>query len=279
MMRSADKPIQMQASADATKQLRDLLVKTAKGEDQLFGARRGLVLDIETAPDPHALVLARRFKGVPRSSPLQAVVSASVLTFHERPGGLLCGYRLFSWHREEMSEEDILMNLHRHLEQVVDDAGTIATFNGKAHDLPVLQNRSLRWWMCDADSIDQIEAGKARHIDLMLELSAYGRARWPSLADACASVGFSLEGPVQIGRDTAIPRQTEKCELDVVGTCILLLYVLAHHSRSRKPLEQGLPALGRFLRSISSHRPHLARLAKSDLLSENAAAWGSRKAS
>lgn len=259
--------------------LRDVLAAANKESDGVSGARRGLVLDIETAPDPHGLVLARRFKSAPRSSPLQAVICASVLIFHEGHGGLLSNFRLLSWHRNDMSEEDILTNLNRELQQVVDEGGTIATFNGKGHDLPVLQNRMLRWWMCEADAISQIEAGAARHIDLMLELSAYGKARWPSLSDACASVGFSLQGPVQIGRESEIPRQTEKCEIDVVGTCILLLYVLAHQSGSRLPLEKGLPTLGYFLRSIASYRPHLQRFATSDLLSDNAAAWGSRKAS
>jgi hypothetical protein len=92
---------------------------------------------------------------------------------------------------------------------VVRDGGRVATFNGSTHDLPTLRMRQVRWWMCEADAVERIQAGEAEHMDVMLELSGGGEARWPTLVDACASVGFSLWGPNAIGRKTPVPAQTE----------------------------------------------------------------------
>jgi hypothetical protein len=53
-----------------------------------------------------------------------------------------------------------------------------------------------------------------------------------------------------------------------------MFYVLAARRRSRETLERGLPALGRFIRSVVPTRPHLERFALTRLLAEDANAWG-----
>lgn len=237
-------------------------------------ARRCVVFDLETAPDRHAVALSRRRAAAPRGSPLLEVVGASAITFVERADGSLSGFDLRSWHQDDYREDDVLANLEAVLEPVVEDGGAVVTFNGTGHDLPVLRGRQLRWWQAEAGSVERIRAGQADHVDVMLALSGSGDARWPTLADACASVGFSLHGPNAAGRTSRTPRETEKCELDCVGTAILYLYVLAGRRRSVEPLRRGLPALGDFVRRVAAGRPHLERFALSRLLAPDAVAWG-----
>lgn len=72
----------------------------------------------------------------------------------------------------------------------------------------------------------------------------------------------------------ATPYEIEKAELDVVGTTILYLYLLASRRRSGEPLRRGLPAFGDFVRQAATTRPHLERFAVSRLLAPDACAWG-----
>lgn len=236
--------------------------------------KRCAVLDIETAPDDYAFTLSRRTRAAPRGSPIHEVINASLLTFVEAPNGRLTDFQLTSWHRAEYEERDILANLEAGLSPLIGARGRLVTFNGAGHDLPTLRRRQLRWWMCEAEAIDRFQAGDAEHLDIMLAMAGTGcEARWPTLADACASVGFSLLGPTPVGRVSTLPRETIKCELDVVGTAILMFYVLASRRRSREALENGLPSLGRFLRGLAPTRHHLSRFATSRLLSDDACAW------
>lgn len=231
-----------------------------------------VVVDLETAPDRRAQILARRQRGVPRGSPLNEVVAASVLSFDEHDGDF-AAFRLLSWHRDVHLETDILANVETELRRVR-ERGTLVTFNGTAHDLPMLRMRQMRWRMFDAGSITAIGGRGDAHADVMLELSLGGEGRWPSLADGCAAIGFSLAGPVALGRDGAVPPETEKCERDVVGTAILFLHLLAAQRGSIHMLADGLSALGDFLRMSATTRPHLGRLALNPQLENGAPAWG-----
>lgn len=249
---------------------------SAKNADRVTSAtrRRCCVLDIELAPDPHARVLAGRRGSVPMSSPLNQIVNASAMTFYSDALGRLDGFDLTSFHRDEYGEADVVDNVEAILDHVRGDDGFLVTYNGIAHDLPVLRARQLRWWQCSGRGIAEFAEGQGEHIDLMIEMAGAG-GRWAALSDACASVGFSLRGPVPIGETPHLPYETEKCELDVVGTSVLMLYVLAAKARSVEPLSRGLPALGRRLRTLAAARPHLERFALSPLLQDDARAWGS----
>ena len=219
-------------------------------------------------------MLARRTRGAPAGSPLHEVVNATILKFELEADGSLSLFDLSSFHRDEYAESDILLAVASALAAAADDGGIVATFNGAHFDLPVVRMRQLRWWQCEANAVARVLAGEADHVDVMLELS--GNGRWPSLADACASVGFSLAGPHRPGHASFVPKETEKCENDVVGTTILMLYALAARRCSADPLRLGLPAFGRFVRSIAAGRPHLERFALSALLADDARAWGAR---
>jgi len=242
------------------------------------GVRRCCVLDVESAPDRFARVLSGRRTAVSRGSPLNEVVNVSYVGFDMAVDGSFSSLTLRSFHRAEYSEVDILGNVQDALAGVADDGGMLATFNGRAFDLPLLRLRQMRWWLCEADAVARIAGGEAEHVDVMLDMSMDDRAVRPSLEDACASLGFSLRGPTAAGRDSPIPRETERCEIDVVGTTILLLHVLATRRRSREPLRRGLPALGRMVRGLAVGRPHLERFAGSAMLREDACAWGAGSA-
>lgn len=236
--------------------------------------RRCCVVDLETRPDRFAQVLARRSRGAPPGSPINEIVNASALTFVEREDGSLADWQLASWHGETYREADVIANLELALAGAVADGGRVVSFNGRQFDLPVLRMRQMRWWMAEIDSVERLLAGEAAHVDVMLDLSGGGEGRWPSLADACASVGFSLLGPNGVGCTTELPHATVKCELDVVGTAIMYHYVLAARRRSSVPLRRGLPAFGDFLRRAAETRPHLERIALTEQLREDAGAWG-----
>jgi hypothetical protein len=122
--------------------------------------------------------------------------------------------------------------------------------------------------------VPRIDAGSCEHVDVMLDLSLGGQGRWPSLADACACMGFSLAGPSRAADECRFPLEMQKCERDVIGTAILYFFVLAARRRSNAALKSGLPALGAFLRGPESGRRHLQRFALSALLAEGATAWG-----
>jgi hypothetical protein len=245
----------------------------------LTGPRRCCVLDLETRPDRHACLLARRTKGAPQGSPVNEVVNASVLRFTLSPGWSFGGFDMVTFHEEEYAEPDILLNVAAELQTVCAAGGLLATFNGQLFDLPTLRMRQLRWWQWDTEAVSAFLGGSADHLDLMHMWSMDGALRWPTLADACASVGFSLMGPYRPASASHAPREAEKCETDVVGTMILLLYALAAREGSSEPLRRGLPALGGYLRKVAGGRPHLERFALSPLLEDDAAAWGAAASS
>ncbi|WP_326522931.1 hypothetical protein [Sphingomonas sp.] len=233
------------------------------------------MLDVEAAPDRFARLLTGRRNGgaVPKGSPLNEIINVSTLEFVRGPDGVCTGYQLTSFHRDEYSEQDILANAETALTRVA-EGGLLATFNGKAYDLPLLRLRQMRWWQCESGAAEAIAGGTAEHIDVMMDLSMDGALRWASLEDACASVGFALRGPAVAGRGPALPYEVERCEVDVIGTAILLLYVMARRERSTVPLRRGLPAIGDLLRGPCAGRAHLHRFADSELLEADAMAWG-----
>jgi hypothetical protein len=234
-----------------------------------------LVLDVEAKPDRFARLLTGRRTGgsIPKGSPLNEVINVSTLEFVRGEDGACTGFQLSSFHRDEYSEPDILANAEQALARVA-RRGLLATYNGRAYDLPLLRMRQMRWWQCDARAVDAIAAGEADHVDVMMDLSMEGATRWASLEDACASVGFALRGPSIAGRGPTLPYEVERCEVDVIGTAILLLYVMARREHSSIPLRRGLPAIGNLLRGPAAGRPHLHRFDESDLLGEDAIAWG-----
>lgn len=239
----------------------------------MTNAKRSCVLDIETIPDRHGRILAGRRGTVPIGSPLHAILNVSLLTFTLGQDFELANLDLVSFHADEYDEPDILRMTERVLADVANSRGLLVTFNGRRHDLPVLRMRQLRWWQCANSGIRGFAAGEGDHMDVMATLAA-GGTRFATLADACGAVGFSIFGMTQIGRTTETPKALEKCELDVVGTAVLMLHLLAERARSDVPLRRGMPVLGDYLRTVAARRPHLEHFALNPLLRPDALAWG-----
>lgn len=240
----------------------------------MANSRRSCVLDIETIPDRHGRILAGRRGAVPIGSPLHAILNVSVLTFALGRDGQVGDFDLISFHADEYIEPDILLMTEQILADVSASRGLLVTFNGRRHDLPVLRMRQLRWWQCASAGIRGFAAGEGDHMDVMATLAAGGN-RFATLADACGAVGFSIFGMTPIGRTTETPKALEKCELDVVGTAVLMLHLLAERAGSDEPLRRGMPVLGDYLRTLAGRRPHLEHFALNPLLRPDALAWGS----
>lgn len=230
---------------------------------------RCCVLDLETGPDRYAQSLAGRSK-VGADSCLREIRVATVLGFDEDGSGIPSNFSMSTFDIETHGESGIIRNVENLLAACV-DAGTLITFNGAAFDLPVLRSRRLRWWLVDDDA-SMRSAAAGRHVDVMLEFSMAGQGRWPTLVDACASVGMALHGPTRIG-PSSFPYAVEKCEADVAGTAALFLYALAGNRRSDAALRAGLPALSRYLRSVAQGRPHLTTVAMSRAMAQGGP-WG-----
>jgi len=129
------------------------------------GVRRCCVLDVESAPDRFARVLSGRRTAVSRGSPLNEVVNVSYVGFDMAVDGSFSSLTLRSFHRAEYSEVDILGNVQDALAGVADDGGMLATFNGRAFDLPLLRLRQMRWWLCEADAVARIAGGDAQIVE------------------------------------------------------------------------------------------------------------------
>lgn len=235
--------------------------------------RRCCVLDIETIPDRYARTLAGRRGAIPGESPLHEVRTISMLRFIAGSDGALRSFDLVSWHANDYAEPDMLAMADETLAGVLSDDGVLATFNGIRFDLPTLRLRQLRWRQCVGTSIRTFARGAGDHMDVMRELAS-GGMRFPTLADACAAVGFSIRGMTPIGTEPGVPYEVEKCELDVLGTTVLMLHLLAERRASVEPLVRGLPTLGDYVRQVAVRRPHLERFALNPLLREDARAWG-----
>lgn len=218
-----------------------------------------LVLDIETRADTLAQRLARR-PGA-KSIHLRELVSVSCLVrleAHQQPRWLLR-----SFHREDLSEKDMLENLHAMVEDLSAADGTLVTYNGIAHDLPVIRQRQLRWWQCDRPALLDYMEGHRLHVDVMRSF-VWSGPKFATLTDACASVGFALAGPPRLATHRVeAPYERQKSELDVIGAAIAFFYVAADRARSNQVLSEGLLSLLEFLQGIESVYPHLAHLTAS----------------
>lgn len=219
-----------------------------------------LVIDVEARSDDLARRLSRRTSG---SLPLllRQVVSVSCFRLDFASDRNWC---LETFHSDELSEPQILADVDRIVGTVAGAGGALVTFNGQEHDLPLLRSRQLRWLQCSNQGLLPYLDGTLYHVDVMRALSR-GGSRYLRLIDACASLGLSLVGPTRLEADRRIPVEQEKGELDVVGTALLYLFLLADRLADRDLLAKGLESLGSYLRKQAVVRPHLRGLAASPI--------------
>lgn len=234
--------------------------------------RHWCIVDIETRPDRFARILSGQ-KRLRRSSPLHEVCAAACLDIAPGEGGGFGRIVLASWHHEDFSERDILVNVIDRLERCCSDGGAVVTYNGHRHDIPVLRLRQMRWWLGHDDLLRRLQRDRTAHFDVMREFTG-SLSQPPSLKEACAMIGVSLDGPVRAYESGRTPYELQKCQSDVIGTAILLAYLTVSAGGGNDALSMSLGKIGGALRAIENVHPHLARFAASPLLGEGATPWG-----
>jgi hypothetical protein len=203
---------------------------------------------------------------------IREVVCASLMALEIGPDGELGRAALESFHMDDFDEATIISNVDDRLSRAAQRGATLVTYNGNFHDLCVLRTRLLRWWHFEETGVaSYIERD---HLDLADWMRAGGRS-FPSLRDACAGLGVSIRCPTFLGRQNDLPPfECMKCELDVLGTAILLLHYLAAEKRSAEPLTKGLPRLGRMVKELAKERQHFECLSANPIFAPKAAPWG-----
>lgn len=224
---------------------------------------RFAVLDIETAPSDAALSLVGRAdRAAGERSALHEMTAFTALTFERSTAGGFAGFAMTTRHHGEGDEPELLAVLSECLDPVHRAGGSLTTFNGVAHDLPVVLRRASRHWLFDRFDWPAWLDG-SRHLDLMRSGPGAGGGRWHSLVDRCAALGFSAALEPRSLVDGAAPAVARKCQLDVIATFVLLVYDMATDERSDAAVVAGLDALSRFLRSpVARGAPHLEHFAR-----------------
>lgn len=208
--------------------------------------RRGLVLDIETAPDPAALVaVGQTGRGAQGRIWLHRLVAVSLFGFADIGKSLFDDFRLESLlvtpsrRGARRDEADGLGLIEASLASLGED-GVLITFNGRRHDLPFLRMRRRCCGLFEASRLDRfIRDGGGEHVDVM-ELLAVDGLRWPSLDDACAA--FDIPH-VPHGAISPVPAALRKSETDVLATFLLYLVGKAAREQSSRCLLAGWTAL------------------------------------
>lgn len=231
-----------------------------EGEEKAVGKPEGvhhLVLDIETRADPLAAGIAG-VAGAARRPAMQRVVAAAALLARRGPDAMWTDLRLLSWDIDDGAEAVALIEIGRLLDQVHAKAGHLVTYNGTAHDLPVLRRRAAAHWLFEHRGLTVWSGAAAgRHIDLMADGAQPGE-RWPSLVEACAGLGLALEPEEVHPRFTPAPLAVRKAQSDVVGTFLLLLHRLSLENGSLDDVARGWTSLADMLLADHGNRSHLA---------------------
>jgi hypothetical protein len=218
--------------------------------------RRGLVLDLETAPDPVAAARVRDGSG-PRAViervALHRLDAVATLAFEIGPDLAVRGVSLASHSTAGTSEDAMLIGVADAARSVARDGGLIATFAGSAHDLPFLRHRLLVTGR--TDRVRDVAAPE--HLDVMVEWA--GPGRYPRLADLCAA----LDLPVwTAGRGRGgVEEREAKSRLDVCATFVLLLTLRAGDlGLGRRAVEDGWRAMSEAVLAAGVTDPNLLGL-------------------
>lgn len=215
-----------------------------------------IVLDIETLPDEAAMTRAGYEPGeeyVPW--PLHQLVCASLLIVETR-SATAPSFRLRSITRGDHGERGIIETVERELET----AGELVTYNGAAHDLPILLARGLLAGVATL-AIRRFATGTppARHADLMRELKSHG-APPTSLRNLCAPLLIPVKQAPHARVDDLAAQGAwgaigRYCETDVVAT-----WLAAQLWRSTSDPEFGRQRWDELAAWITGEQPQLSHL-------------------
>jgi predicted PolB exonuclease-like 3'-5' exonuclease len=223
-----------------------------------------VVLDIETVPNQIALdrLAAMRTEKAPELGGypkwiLQRIVAASALCIDA--DSHCPEIELRSWHRGTLSEAAIVAGVEAMLER----ANILVTFNGRAHDLPVLRARALAARWLAVPKIAGFRLPKSTwHIDLSEELCGRGSAR-PSLAETAALLNLPAKRQL-VG--TSVPalaaadnyeEVARHCESDVVTTYLVHLHLRMSDAGADEAVADASATMTAWLKDCRFERPHL----------------------
>lgn len=224
------------------------------------------VLDIETAPDPLALALARKKSVSEASGPLHRIVSASALFASELEANAWSNISIRSEHDFEAKaggEERVITTIDRWMQEVAAGDGLLVTYNGVRWDLPTITRRAARHLMFSMPGI--MCDPPLRHQDLMYAGERSASSKWFSLRDAAAGLGIPVHSQIEERGLGAANKAVRKGEADVVATFLLLVYEVSMKRRSPAPVITGWRALGDHIRQMGPHGEHLAQYRRHQL--------------
>jgi hypothetical protein len=206
---------------------------------------RALVLDIETALDRDAAMRAQR------SGPtaflriwLHRVVAATTLGFTlDRDAHGFSDFALDSVLATDPADEPALLDNIEERLAALGETGLLITFNGRAHDLPVLAYRRLRHWRFAPTATARLRgAACERHADVMHLLAGEG-PRWPALIDVCAAHGIPVETGVRRRRGERVEPFLARNQCDVLATFLLWCLCAAETEGASTLFDHGWTAL------------------------------------
>ena len=208
------------------------------------------VVDIETRLGDEACALAGGGSFSIERAALHEVVAAAVLSAELDASGRFGGVRLTGVDAGR-GEAQLLVELDRLLMPAA-DGGVLVTFNGAAHDLPVLRRRADRHWLFDLFSAPGWTRGdNDGHVDL-----AVATGRRGSLIDACAGLGFSA-APWLARAVRTRPDPAGKARVDVAATFMLYAYGLSREMGSAASVASAWLSLSAALRRAYPTDPDL----------------------
>lgn len=228
-------------------------------EPSLKTIRRLAVLDLETAPDPHATGLLQRPGSTvkPRGdkAAVHRIVAATVLRASECGEEWdILGIETAEGHTD-FDERDMLRLIDEALVWVADGNGTLATFNGERHDLVILRRRAARHLMMGLSGIRGSRS--IHHVDLMTGHMLAG-GTWYSLREAAAGLGIPVEHRLST-KGIGMAKTAQKGQTDVAASFLLFLFELAMQRGDAGAVVNGWRALGDYVRSAGPHGDHLAQ--------------------
>lgn len=142
------------------------------------------------------------------------------------------------------------------LEQRLGTVRTVATFNGRGFDAPVMRLAALRSRRFDLPQLAahaHAQRFGATHADLAELFSSYGSARRPALADICTELGIPVKTSVHGSDVAALWLAGEIGQIrayvleDAVATLVLYFMWAAHRAADEALLTRPLAALARHI--------------------------------
>ncbi len=220
------------------------------------------VLDLETAPDEALLAFGdRRSRSEAGGrAALHSINQACLLLFRIDDGGCFSDLSLRSFGFADLGEGGILEGIDQALATVAATSGGLITFNGRAHDVPMLSRRAASRWLFRLANSAEWQP-RDRHLDLMTDASWCTSGKWANLVDSCAALGIDATPlPPRATRSGRVEERI-KCEVDVVSTFLLALHDMSARAGSPAIVTRGWDALATYL-TEGTCAPHLLVFAR-----------------